>query len=171
MKNAYMLLLAVALMSAAPLFAQDKAPERPADINESDFDNFKNSAFNIVDESSKLKRDLTHIDTEIKEYSGVMSTVSTEKIKGHYQALTGVSKEVQKVNANIAELDDKGKDMVANASKVTPKLKSVKATSNTKKAVEGLDFSKGNMASIAEMLKADTKLLADELKSRGEPIE
>lgn len=171
MKKIFALIMTLGLFCATPLLAQDKAPSRPGDIGDGDFDNFKNSAFNVLDESSKLKRDLTHIDTEIKEYSGVMSTASTEKIKGHYQALTGIRKEVDGVNSNLAELDNKGKDMVANASNVTPKMKSIKATANTKKSVEGLDAAKGNMKSIAEMLQADTKLLADELKSRGEPIE
>lgn len=164
-------LLATGLICSISLSAQDKTLSRPADIGESEFDSFKNSAFSVYEESTKLKRDLTHIDTEIKEYSGVMSTVSTEKIKGHYRALTGISKEVESVNANIAELDNKGKDMVTNASKVTPKMKSVKASSNTKKSMEGLDVSKNNLKSITDMLTADTKLLADELKSRGEPIE
>ncbi len=171
MRKLHYLILALFLFGAAASFAQEKAPSRPADIGDSEFDGFKNSSFNVLEESTKLKNNLTHIDKEIKEYSGVISTVSTDKIKGHYQALTGVKKEVESVNANIAELDNKGKDMVANAGNVTPKLKSVKATANTKKSVEGLDVAKGNMKSISEMLQADTKLLADELKSRGEPIE
>lgn len=158
-------------LCSAPLFAQDKAPTRPGDIGESEFDNFKNSSFNVLEESTKLDANLKHIDSEIKEYSGVISTVSTDKIKGHYKALTGVKGEVETINSNIAGLDDKGKDMVANASKVTPKMKSIKATSNTKKAVEGLEFSKNNMKSITQMLQDDMKLLGDELKSRGEPIE
>ncbi|MBX2943329.1 MAG: hypothetical protein KF860_13380 [Cyclobacteriaceae bacterium] len=170
MKQAYMILLAV-VMGSAPLFAQDKAPTRPADIGESEFDNFKNSSFNILEESTKLNANLKHIDEEIKEYSGVMSTVSVEKIKGHYKALTGVKGEVETINSNIVELDNKGKDMLANASKITPKMKSLKATANTKKSAEGLDSSKSNMKSIAQMLQDDMKLLGDELKSRGEPIE
>lgn len=171
MKQVYMIMLAVALVSAAPLFAQDKAPTRPGDIGESEFDNFKNSSFNILEESTKLDENLKHIDEEIKTYSGVMSTVSTEKIKGHYKALTGVKGEVETINSNIGELDDKGKDMLANANKVTPKMKSIKATANTKKSVEGLDAAKNKMKSITQMLQDDMKLLGDELKSRGEPIE
>ncbi len=171
MKQVYMIMLAAALVSAAPLFAQDKAPTRPGDIGESEFDNFKNSSFNILEESTKLDENLKHIDEEIKTYSGVMSTVSTEKIKGHYKALTGVKGEVETINSNIGELDDKGKDMLANASKITPKMKSIKATANTKKSVEGLDAAKNKMKSITQMLQDDMKLLGDELKSRGEPIE
>ena len=170
MKKILFLILSIGILSIST-FAQDKAPTRPADIGESEFDNFKNSSFNVLEESTKLDANLKHIDKEIKEYSGVMSTVSTDKIKGHYKALTGVRGEVEIINSNIAELDEKGKDMVANASKVTPKMKSIKATTNTKKAVEGLDVSKNNMKSITQMLQDDMKLLGDELKSRGEPIE
>lgn len=171
MKKIQLVMLAFYLLLTAPLWAQDKTINRPADIGESEFDEFKNSSFNVLEESTKLKRDLAHVDDEIKSYGGVLGEVATDKLKGHYQALTGIKKEVEGVNSNIAQLDDKGKDMVANASKVTPKMKSIKATANTKKSVEGLEVAKGNMKSIADMLKEDTQLIAAELKSRGEPIE
>lgn len=171
MKRIHFIFLFLSIFLIAPTFGQDKTVNRPADIGESEFDNFKNSSFNVLEESTKLKRDLTHIDDAIKSYGGVLSEVATDKLKGHYQALTGVKKEVEGVNSNIAELDDKGKDMVANASKVTPKMKSIKATANTKKSVEGLEIARGNMTAIADMLQNDTKLIAEELKSRGEPIE
>ncbi len=171
MKKLQFVLVLMSILFVFPLIAQEKTVSRPEDIGESEFDNFKNSSFNVMEESAKLKRDLTHIDNEIKSYGGVLSEVATDKLKGHYQALTGVKKEVEAVNSNIAELDDKGKDMVANASKVTPKMKSLKATANTKKSVEGLEVAKGNMAAIADMLKTDTQLIAEELKARGEPIE
>ena len=171
MKNTLLIMMALCLTVTAPIYAQDKAPARPSDIGESEFDNFKNSSFDVMEESTDLKENLMHIDEEIKSYSGVISTVSTDKIKGHYKALTGVRSEVEVINSNIAELDDKGKDMVANASKVTPKMKSVKATANTKKSVQGLEVAKSNMKTITDVLQEDTKLLAAELKSRGEPIE
>jgi len=171
MKKLLTTVIMMGVLGTAPLFSQDKVPTRPSDIGESEFDNFKNSSFNVLEESTKLDANLKHIDTEIKEYSGVISTVSTDKIKGHYKALTGIKGEVETINSNIAELDDKGKDMVANASKVTPKMKSIKATSNTKKAVEGLEASKSNLKSITTMLQDDMKLLRAELESRGEPIE
>jgi len=171
MKNIAIVLMAFGLFLVTPLVAQDKSVSRPGDIGESEFDDFKNSSFNVLEESTKLKRDLTHVDDEIKSYGGVLGEVATDKLKGHYQALTGIKKEVEGVNSNIAELDNKGKVMVSNASKVTPKMKSIKATANTKKSVEGLDVAKGNMKSIADMLKEDTQLVAAELKSRGEPIE
>lgn len=171
MKKVQFVFIFLSLILIIPVFAQDKTVSRPSDIGESEFDEFKNSSFNVLEESTKLKTDLSHIDKEIKEYSGVMSTIGTDKIKGHYKALTGIRSEVEGVNSNIAQLDDKGKNMVTNASKVTPKLKSIKATANTKKSVEGLEVAKGNMKSITEILQEDTKLLAEELKSRGEPIE
>ncbi|HEY5692800.1 MAG TPA: hypothetical protein VIS49_15190 [Cyclobacteriaceae bacterium] len=171
MKSIHFILVLFSLFFVLPTFAQDKTVGRPTDIGESEFDNFKNSAFNVMEESAKLKRDLTHVDDEIKSYGGILSEVATDKLKGHYQALTGIKKETEAVNSNIAQLDDKGKDMVANAGKVTPKMKSIKATANTKKSVEGLDVAKGNMKAIADMLQNDTKLIAEELKSRGEPIE
>ena len=171
MKRFILLLTTMTLLVVSSVSAQDKTVQRPSDIGESEFDNFKNNSFNVLEESTKLKRDLTHVDDEIKSYGGVLSEVATDKLKGHYQALTGIKKETESVKSNLAELDDKGKDMVANASKVTPKMKSIKATANTKKSVEGLDVAKGNLKAITDMLAEDTKLIAEELKSRGEPIE
>lgn len=171
MKKIVVMLLTVLFFTGFVFAQDDKTPKRPADMGDGEFDSFKNTSFNIVDESASLRKNLEHIDTEIKTYSGVMSTVSTEKLKGHYKALTGVKKEVETLNTNIGALDEKGKDMVTNAANVTPKTKSIKATSNTKKSVEGLDFAKGNIKSITSMLQEDMKLVGDELKSRGEPIE
>lgn len=171
MKNLFFTVLILSSLATASLLAQDKTVSRPGDIGDSEFDNFKNNSFNVLEESTKLKNDLKTIDDEVKSYSGIMSTIATDKIKGNYKALTGIRKEVESVNANISELDDKGKDMVENAGKVTPKMKSIKATANTKKSVEGLEIAKGNLKSITDMLQEDTRLLADELKSRGEPIE
>ena len=171
MKKVQFAFIFLSLILIIPTLAQDKTVSRPSDIGESEFDEFKNSSFNVLEESTKLKENLTHVDKEIKEYSGVMSTVSTDKIKAHYKALTGIKSETEAINSNIAQLDNKGKDMVSNANKVTPKMKSIKATTNAKKSVEGLEVAKGNMKSIAEMLQEDTSLLATELKSRGEPIE
>ena len=172
MKKTYLIWLVLVIFIAAPMYAQnDKTLKRPNDIGNGEYDEFKNSSFNTYEESNKLNQNLTHIDTEIKEYSGVMSTVSSDKLKGHYRALTSIKGEVEALSANLSKLDEKGKSLVSNASNVTPKTKSLQATSNTKKSVESLEHSRKTINSILSIVQTDTKLIADELKSRGEPIE
>ena len=43
------------------------AQDRPKNIGVSDFDNFKNSSFDVQEESASLKEDVTQIDNEIKQ--------------------------------------------------------------------------------------------------------
>ena len=45
-----------------------KLPKRPENIDVSDFDSFKNNAFDILDQSIELKTDATKVDTDVKAY-------------------------------------------------------------------------------------------------------
>jgi hypothetical protein len=49
--------------------------------------------------------------------------------------------------------------------------KSPQATGNTNKSVKVLDTSKKNLDVVATLITDNTKLLADELKKRGEAVE
>jgi hypothetical protein len=154
-------------------YAQEeaKAPERPSDVGVSDFDSFKNTSFDIVTASENLKKNVGQIDKEVKTYSGVMNTIAADKLRGNLTALRGLNKETETLKLKIGELDNQGKELLGNAKTVTPKMKSIEATSLTKKSVKGLDFAKGNINNITTLLQTDMKLLTDELKARGEPIE
>jgi hypothetical protein len=162
-------LLAVVLLTRV-VSAQDK-PKRPGDISVSEFDTFKNTSFDIVDASHNLKNNVTTIDSEIKNYSGVINTVAPDKLKKDLAALKGSKKEAETLADRISKLADQGKEMVGKAKDVTPKMKSFDATSVTNKSIKGLDAAKGYIGEITTLVDNNVKLITEELKKRNEPIE
>lgn len=154
------------------MLAQDKEDvERPKDIGVSDFDNFKNTSFDIKDESATLKESVTHIDKEIKNYSGIINTIGVQKLKDDVKALYESQDAVKKLNEKIGKLDDQSKALLENAKNVSPKTKSLSATKNTDKSTKGLAIAKDDLKAVTNLLETDIKLINDELKARGEPIE
>ena len=145
--------------------------KRPTNVGISNFDNFKNSSFDITDESSSLKKNVAIIDKEIKSYSGLMNTIGVDKLKKNFKALKESQVAIKKLTDRIGKLDNEGKILVQDAKNVKPKLKSVSATKNTNKSIKGLGVAKGEIKSVTALLNTDIKLISDELKSRGELIE
>lgn len=170
MKKYFFLLLTWVFF--VPAFAQDdKAPKRPDNIGVSNFDTFKNTAFDILDESTKLKTDATRIDSEVKNYAAALSGVTLDRLKTDFKALKGIGESSKALTAKIGDLDNQAKELLESAKNVSPKIKSPQATSNTNKSIKGLDSSKKNLESVATLVQDNTKLLAEELKKRGEVVE
>jgi hypothetical protein len=169
-KYFYSLLILVALVPVTVL-AQDDAPKRPENMGVSDFDSFKNNSFDILDESASLKKDATRIDGEVKNYAATMSSVTLDKLKTDYKALKGIGESSKALTSKIGDLDNQGKDLLANAKNVTPKIKSPQATKNTNSSIKGLDSSKKNLDVVSTLVQNNTKLIAEELKKRGEVVE
>lgn len=166
--------LFVLAVVAAPQFIQaqdDKAPKRPENIDVSDFDAFKNNSFDILDESVKLKTDATKVDTDIKAYAATISNANLEKLKEDYASLRRIGKSSKELSAKIGELDTQGKALLSSAKSVSPRTKSPLATKNTNSSIKGLDASKKNLEVVGGLVSANSKLLADELKRRGETVE
>lgn len=166
--------LFVLAFAAAPLFTQaqdDKQPKRPENIGVSDFDTFKNSSFDILDESAQLKTDAAKVEADIKAYSATLSNATLEKLKDDYKALRGISKSSKELTDKIGSLDTDGKNLLSSAKNVTPRTKSPVATSNTNKSIKGLDAAKKNLESVSSIVTTNSKLLSDELKKRGETVE
>jgi len=171
-KYFYRFFILVGIALPGLLFAQEDAKaKRPENIGVSDFDSFKNSSFDILDESAKLKTDATRIDSEVKNYAATISTVTLDKLKTDYKALRGIGKSSKALTAKISDLDNQGKELLASAKNVSPRTKSPAATSNTNKSVKGLDTSRKNLDAVATLVQDNTKLLAEELKKRGEAVE
>ena len=169
----FYILLSV-FVSLGILQAQDKEKKevkRPKNIGVADYDNFKNNSFDILDESNSLQENVTHIDNEIKGYSGLINTIGVEKIKKNLAALKDSKSAAETLLKKIGELAETGKELLTNVKSVTPKTKSLSASKNTKSSISVLDTSKANVKGLSELLVADIKLITDELKSRGEVIE
>ena len=171
-KSIIFLFLIGIFITPGVLNAQEKKNvERPKNVGVSDFDSFKNSSFDIKDESATLKKNITHLDNEIKKYSGLINTIGVAKLKNDLKALRESSQAIKKLTEAIAKLDDQGKSMVENAKTIKPKTKSLGAVKNTNKSIKGLDFAKADLKSVTGLLENDLKVIIDELKKRGEPID
>jgi hypothetical protein len=144
-------------------------PKRPDNIGVSDFDGFKNNAFDILDESTRLRTDATRIDNEVK--GGVLASMTVDKIRQDIKALRGISESSQALTQKIGDLDEQGKSLLANAKNVNPKTKAPAASSNTNKSIKGLEAARKNLDATASLVKANTDLLVNELKSRGERVD
>ena len=166
--------LFVLTVIAAPQLTQaqdEKPPKRPDNVGAADFDTFKNSSFDILDQSAKLKTDATKIDTDVKAYAATLSNASLDKLKADFAAIKGVSKSSKELSEKIGALDEQGKSLLASAKDFSPKMKAPAVTSQTKKSISGLDFSKKNLESVSALVTTNTKLLSDELKKRGVAVE
>ncbi|GIV37840.1 MAG: hypothetical protein KatS3mg032_2219 [Cyclobacteriaceae bacterium] len=169
MKKTLILICAAGwLLSAA---AQDQPPRRPDNIGISDFDSFKNNAFDILDESVKLKTDATRIDNDIKNAGSILTNFSVDKIRQDIRALRGIRQSSEALKEKVAGLDEEGKTLLSNAKNVNPRIKAPAATSNTNRSLQGLDYARKNLQAVADLVQNNTKILVDELKARGEDIE
>jgi hypothetical protein len=154
----------------ATVKAQTEAPpKRPDNIGISDFDGFKNNAFDILDESTRLRNDATRIDNEIK--GGVLASMTVDKIRQDIKALRGISESSQALTQKIGDLDEQGKSLMANAKNVNPKTKAPAASNNTNKSIKGLEAARKNLDATVSLVKTNTDLLVNELKSRGESVD
>lgn len=158
-------------MAVQIVHAQEQPPRRPDNIGVSDFDSFKNNAFDIVEESTRLKNDATRIDNEIKNAGSVLTSFSVDKIRQDIRALRGIKQSAEVLADRIGKLDEEGKTLLNNAKNVNPRTKAPAATSNTNRSIQGLDYARKNLKAVADLVEANTKKLTDELKSRGEDIE
>lgn len=166
-------LLFVLAVVAAPQFTQaqdDKQPKRPENIGVSDFDTFKNSSFDIYDESSTLKADAAKVEASVKTYAATPSSATLEKLKEDYKALRGVAKSSKELTDKIGGLETEGKNLLSSAKNVSPRTKSPVATKNTNTSIKGLNAAKANLSEVSTIVTTNTKVIADELKNRGVEI-
>lgn len=160
----------VFLLTGLIAVAQE-APKEPKNVGISEFDTFKNNSFDILDDSNKLKESATTIDSEIKNYSGVMNTLSLEKLKANFKAVKDGVKSTGDLSTQVAELSGQSKAVLEKAKKVKPAYKSPGAVKNTNSSIKALDFAKKDLAATKEIFEANLQILKEEMKSRGELIE
>lgn len=169
MKKIFGLFICLFAVSGIAAAQSEAPPKRPDNIGVSDFDGFKNNAFDILDESTRLKNDAARIDNEIK--GGVLASMTVDKIRQDIKALRGISEASQALTQKIGDLDEQGKALLSNAKNVNPRTKAPAATNNTNKSIKGLEVARKNLDATASLVKANTDLLVNELKSRGESID
>ena len=144
-KTVYMLIVLAGLFFATmnQAFAQrdDKYGDldRPDNIGNSDFDNFKNSSFDVYFNVGKLDENLKKVETNLVEYQKDKSNINVSSVRSDIKSLNEIGEALVKLQTETTSLKDKSEEMVKGAKNFTPKLKAPKAISNTNKSVTALD--------------------------------
>ena len=139
--------------------------ERPANVGNADFDNFKNSSFDIYYNSHKLDQNLKTIEGNLVKYADDKKNINFESLRKDILALNKISESSKKLSKDLKALDDKSKSMVENATKFKPRTKAPKAIKNTDESVKALDDAKDTLKRVSEnqvkLLKTAEELLGD----------
>lgn len=165
-------ILFLILVTSVSVLAQEEKKEelkRPDNIKVAEYDNFKNTSFDAFAESAKLKDNLGVIDKDVKNYAGVMKSVLTPKLLDDLKAIVAIKSSGEALKTKIEGLDNQSKDLLENAKKAG--LKAPAATRNTNDSVTALGKAKDNLKAVSDLINTDAKLIKDELKARGEPVE
>lgn len=132
MKKMFLLVLVACLGFAVKGQEKEKVLEKPKDIKVQEFDEFKNSSFNIYEKSMHYK----------KMADGEEGLTAED--------LTGA----KKLKSDVATLSKKADALLEKAKKVSPKTKSPAAIKNTKKSVDALNAAQKNLEYIFEKMGA-----------------
>ncbi|RLD75657.1 MAG: hypothetical protein DRJ10_14875 [Bacteroidetes bacterium] len=139
--------------------------ERPKNVGNSDFDNFKNSSFDIYFNAHKLDKELKKIDENLVKYAADKENIDFESLRADIKALNKSKESAKELSTDLKALDDKSKAMVADAKNFKPRTKAPKAIKNTDKSIKALDDAKATLKTVSEnqvmMLKTATELLGD----------
>ena len=114
-------LLLVALFSVSFLFAssmnaQDKELERPKNMGDSKFDNFKNSSFDIYDKVGEIDQNLGKIEENLLSYQEDKDNMDLTSLKNDIKALKELNKDIPKLKSELTELSGQGKTLATEAS-------------------------------------------------------
>lgn len=129
-----LIFLIVAAVFSIATYAQDKSDEKlvkPKDIKVHEFDDFKNSSFNIYEKSVHYKK---MADGE----EGLNAKDITE---------------AKKLSEDVLTLSKKADGLMDKAKNIKPKTKSPAAIKNTTKSVEALNKAKENLSYILDKSK------------------
>ncbi len=175
LKNA-IFLISLSLFLSAPLFGQSTSEEakklqRPKDSGITDYDEFKNSSFNLLQELLKTDDNYAKIKTDINGYAEGTRDATVANIKGDYGKLKKLKKSTEVMDDKVKSLSSEGEELLKNASRVKPVTKVKAATSNTKKSIKAVDYSKSMMSEITTEVTEDMEMLSGKLADLGEEIE
>jgi hypothetical protein len=153
------------------LAVAQESPRRPDNIGVAEFDAFKNNAFDILDESARLKTDASRIDHEVRNAGSLLTSYSADKIRQDIRALRGMGESSKALTQKISQLEEDGRSLLNNARNVNPRTKAPAATTNTNRSLQGLEVARKNLQQVGDLVENNLKLLTDELKKRGEELD
>lgn len=174
--NSLLFLLPLLMFIALPVLSQSTSEEakklqRPKDSGIKDYDEFKNSSFNLLQELLRMDENYATIKADVDGYASGRRDVNINNVKGDYGRLKQLKKSTQVMDDRVKSLSSEGEELLKNASKVKPVTKVKAATSNTKKSIKAVDYSKTMMSEITEQVTTDMETLSEKLSELGEEID
>jgi len=171
-----LLLLPLLMFLAAPALSQNTSEEakklqRPKDSGVKDYDDFKNSSFNLLQELLSTDKNYATIKADVDGYASGKRDVTVTNVKGDYGRLKKLKKSTGLMDDRVKSLSSEGEELLKNASKVKPVTKVKAVTGNTKKSIQAVDHSKTMMKEISSQVTTDMKTLSDKLAELGEKID
>ena len=169
-------LIPLLIFLAAPVMGQSTAEEakklkRPKDSGIKDYDEFKNSSFNLLQELLKTDDNYAKIKTDINGYADGTREVTVANVNGDYGKLKKLKKSTEVMDDKVKSLSSEGEELLKNASNVKPVTKVSAATKNTKKSIQAVDYSKSMMSEITTQVTEDMETLSGKLAELGEEVE
>jgi hypothetical protein len=169
-------LFPVFLILASPVLSQSTSEEakklqRPKDSGVQDYDDFKNSSFNLLQELLKTDQNYATIKTDINGYAEGSRAVTVNNVNSDYGRLKKLKKSTEVMDDKVKSLSSEGEELLKNAAKVKPATKVKAVTSNTKKSVQAVDYSKSMMNEITAQVSTDMETLSEKLAELGEEID
>jgi hypothetical protein len=153
----FMALLSLSLMLSLGANAQnlDKYGdlERPDNIGDGDFDNFKNSSFDVYYNVGKLDVNLQKVETNLVAYQKDTKNIDFNSLKSDIKSLNEINQAMPALQSEITSLKGKSEAMVKGAKDFSPKLKAPKAVKNTDKSVKALDAANDRLKILTEHQK------------------
>lgn len=162
-------IISFSFLFAGNINAQDEQYgdlERPDNVGNSDFDNFKNSSFDVYYNVGKLDVNLKKVETNLMSYKENPDNVDVSSVRADIKSLKEIGEAMPKLQSEITSLKGKSDAMVKGAKDFKPKLKAPKAIKNTNQSVTALDKANERMKTLVEdqkaALKTATELLGEE---------
>jgi hypothetical protein len=134
---------------------------RPADCGVSQYDDFKNSSFNLLSELLKTDTNYEKIKVDISGYVEGEKEVTIDGVKGDISRLKSLKGSLESMDERVASLTTDGNDLLENATKVKPVTKVKAATDNTKESLKAVDLSKKMIDEISGQVEEDIKSLTE----------
>ncbi len=169
-------LLPLLMFLAAPVLSQSTSEEarklqRPKDSGVQDYDDFKNSSFNLLQELLKTDENYSKIKADINGYAEGSRETTVDNVKTDYGRLKKLKKSTEVMDDRVKSLSSEGEELLKNASQVKPVTKVKAVTDNTKKSMKAVDYSKSMMNEITAEVTTDMETLSGKLAEMGEKVD
>jgi len=157
----FLLLFSAFYISGQTTKEEAQKLKRPGDCGVSQYDDFKNSSFNLLSELLKTDTNYEQIKGDISGYVEGEKEVTVDGVKGDITRLKKLKGSLESMDERVATLATDGNDLLQNATKVKPVTKVKAATDNTKDSMQAVDLSKKMIDEMSGQVEEDIKSLTD----------